>query len=80
VRQITFSYPSWSIGRLLKQNRRAERYERIGSENPMVGMASSWKRHCSGMGYILREWPDHWITPEILADEEKDHDKKSHKG
>jgi len=27
-----------------KRNRIAERYERIGSENPTVGMASSWKR------------------------------------
>jgi len=28
---------------LLELNRRAERYERIGSENPTVGIASSWK-------------------------------------
>ena len=28
---------------LSKTNRIAERYERIGSENPTVGMASSWK-------------------------------------
>ena len=27
-----------------KTNRIAERYERIGSETPTVGMASSWKR------------------------------------
>lgn len=26
------------------QNRRAEKYKRIGSEKPTVGMASSWKR------------------------------------
>jgi hypothetical protein len=27
-----------------KRNRRVEKYERIGSENPTVGIASSWKR------------------------------------
>ena len=30
-----------------KPKRIAERYERMGSENPTVGMASSWKRATS---------------------------------
>ena len=32
------------MGMLLWRNWKAERYERIGLENPIVGMASSWKR------------------------------------
>ena len=77
-RQITFSYPSSSMGMLLEWNRRAERYERIGLENPIVGMASSWKRIRSLS--VRRERPDHRIAHKILGDEEKDHDKKHRKG
>jgi hypothetical protein len=37
-------YPSLSMRVPSKINRKAEKYERIGSENPTVGIASSWKR------------------------------------
>ena len=42
--RITLLYPSLSMRSKSKTDRIAERYERIGSENPTVGMASSWKR------------------------------------
>jgi hypothetical protein len=40
---FTFSYPYLSMGRPLKMKRRAEKYERTGSENPTVGITASWK-------------------------------------
>jgi hypothetical protein len=43
-RLITFSYPSLSMRTQSKKNRRVEKYERIGPENPTVGIASSWER------------------------------------
>jgi len=39
--QITFSQPSLSIRTPSKLNWRVEKYERIGSENPTVGIALS---------------------------------------
>jgi len=42
-KDITFSYPSLSMRTPSKLNWRAEKYERIGSENPTVGIASSWQ-------------------------------------
>jgi hypothetical protein len=41
--EVTFSYPFLSMRVPSKINRKAEKYERIGSENPTVGMAASWK-------------------------------------
>ena len=41
--QITLSYPSLIMRTLSKLNLRAEKYERIGSENPTVGRASIWE-------------------------------------
>jgi hypothetical protein len=63
-----------------KKNRTAERYERVGLENPTVEMASSCKRVSLGIyGVNKKERPDHLITPEgeIPADKERDCDKKS---
>jgi hypothetical protein len=63
-----------------KKNLTAERYERVGSENPTVGMASSCKRVSLGIHSVnKKERPDHLISPEaeIPADKERDYDKKS---
>ena len=39
--EFTFSYPCLSMEKPSKMKRRAVKYERIGSENPTTGIASS---------------------------------------
>jgi hypothetical protein len=53
-RQITFLYPSSSMRAPSKVNRAAEKYDRIGIENPMVGIALNCKRG-SLFRYVVNE-------------------------
>ena len=66
-----------------KVNWAAEKYERIGSENPAVGIALSWKvQHCLSMALNTKGGaPYPRITPqaEIPTEEERDCAKKSRK-
>ena len=62
-----------------KLNRRAEKYEGIGLENPTVGIASSWENvgGSGAMQFVQEYGPDQRIASRIPADEEWDDDKKS---
>jgi len=66
-----------------KVNWAAEKYEKIGSENPAVGIALSWKvQHCLGMPLKYEErTPYPRITPQaqIPAEEESDYGKNFRK-
>lgn len=79
-RQITFIYPSSSMRTPSKVNRAAEKYDRIGIENPMVGIALSCKRRSLFRYVVIRRkgsYPRVIIQDKIPADEESDHDKTS---
>jgi hypothetical protein len=61
-----------------KLNRRAEKYERMGSENPIVGIASSWYRYVNqGQHEQDGEETDQRITSQIPIDNKRDHNKKT---
>jgi hypothetical protein len=61
-----------------KLNRRAEKYERMGSENPIVGIAWSWDRYVNqGRHERDGEGADQRITSQIPIDNERDHNKKT---